>query len=105
MSPFRWCADDAARLTCRHAAGSASLALMLPLLGLVADPTQACATCGCTLSADAAMGYSASAGWRVNDEYDYLNQDQLRSGTHRFRVYRMAPNWSTRRSTATSPPG
>ena len=42
----------------------------------------ACATCGCTLSSDAAMGYSASTGWRVNFEYDYIDQNQLRSGTH-----------------------
>jgi hypothetical protein len=41
----------------------------------------ACATCGCTLSADAAMGYSSDPGWRVNLEYDYLHQDQLRHGT------------------------
>ncbi|HXE20724.1 MAG TPA: transporter [Rhodoferax sp.] len=41
----------------------------------------ACATCGCSLSSDAAMGYSASAGWMVSLEYDYLNQNQLRSGT------------------------
>jgi len=33
------------------------------------------------LSADAAMGYSAEAGWRLSFEYDYLHQDQLRSGT------------------------
>ena len=26
------------------------------------------------------MGYSAAAGWRVNLQYDYLNQDQLRGG-------------------------
>ncbi len=51
------------------------LSLIVPVSGW------ACATCGCTLSADAAMGYSASAGWRANFEYDYLNQDQLRSGT------------------------
>jgi hypothetical protein len=44
-------------------------------------PAQACATCGCTLSADAAMGYSAMPGWRVSLEYDYIHQDQLRSGT------------------------
>jgi hypothetical protein len=44
-------------------------------------PAYACASCGCTLSADAAMGYSASAGWRMSIEYDYLHQDQLRSGT------------------------
>ncbi|MGH8267867.1 MAG: transporter [Steroidobacteraceae bacterium] len=42
---------------------------------------EACATCGCTLSADAAMGYSAAAGWRLSVEYDYINQDELRSGT------------------------
>jgi hypothetical protein len=27
------------------------------------------------------MGYSATAGWRVNLEYDYIHQDDLRSGT------------------------
>ncbi len=42
----------------------------------------ACATCGCTLSTDAAMGYSAAAGWRVYMQYDYIPQTQLRSGTH-----------------------
>jgi len=42
----------------------------------------ACATCGCTLSADAAMGYSSTAGWRLSFEYDYIHQDELRSGTH-----------------------
>jgi hypothetical protein len=59
---------------------------LLPSLAgvlLCADPASsfACATCGCTLSADAAMGYSAAAGWRINLEDDYINQDQLRSGT------------------------
>lgn len=43
--------------------------------------TFACATCGCSLSSDAAMGYSSSPGWQVSLQYDYLNQDQLRSGT------------------------
>jgi hypothetical protein len=56
-----------------------ALAGLLPLI--VPVPGWACATCGCTLSADAAMGYSASAGWRLNFEYDYLHQDELRSGT------------------------
>jgi hypothetical protein len=41
----------------------------------------ACATCGCTVNSDAAMGYSSSSGWRVNLEYTYINQDELRSGT------------------------
>lgn len=42
----------------------------------------ACATCGCSLSTDAAMGYSASSGFRVNLQYDYINQNQLRTSTH-----------------------
>jgi hypothetical protein len=41
----------------------------------------ACATCGCTLNADAATGYSSIPGLRFNFEYDYINQDRLRSGT------------------------
>jgi hypothetical protein len=41
-----------------------------------------CATCGCTLNADAAMGYSSMPGWRLSFEYDYIHQDELRSGTH-----------------------
>jgi hypothetical protein len=28
------------------------------------------------------MGYSAAAGWRVNLQYDYIDQSQLRGGTH-----------------------
>ena len=55
---------------------------MVGLLAVLAPvPALACATCGCVLSADAAMGYTASAGWRLSLQYDYLNQDQLRSGT------------------------
>ena len=58
-------------------------ALAVAALALCAPPrASACATCGCTLSADAAMGYSAAPGWRMSLEYDYINQDQLRSGTH-----------------------
>jgi hypothetical protein len=45
-------------------------------------PAYACATCGCTLNSNAAMGYSTAAGWRVYMQYDYIPQDQLRSGTH-----------------------
>ncbi len=41
----------------------------------------ACATCGCTLSADAAAGYSSIPGLRFSFEYDYVNQDRLRGGT------------------------
>ena len=41
----------------------------------------ACATCGCTVNSDAAMGFSATPGWRVNLEYTYIDQDELRIGT------------------------
>lgn len=53
---------------------AAPLSLLIPL------GAHACATCGCTLSTDAATGYSAQAGWRVNLEYAFLNQDELRHG-------------------------
>jgi hypothetical protein len=58
-------------------------ALFAALTALCASPqrSQACASCGCTLSADAAMGYSALPGWRLSIEYDYIDQDELRSGT------------------------
>jgi len=59
-----------------------SLATALPLLAALPPRAVACASCGCTLSADAAMGYSALPGWRLSVEYDYIDQDQLRSGTH-----------------------
>lgn len=61
----------------RNAPGAVACGLlaMLPL------PVWACATCGCTLSSDAAMGYSATSGWRLSAQYDYINQDTLRSGT------------------------
>ncbi|MGH8687094.1 MAG: transporter [Burkholderiales bacterium] len=55
--------------------------LLLVAAALLPRPAFACATCGCTLSADGAMGYSASAGWNVNLLYTYINQDQLRGGT------------------------
>ena len=60
-----------------------ALALLAALSVLGASPQRAhaCASCGCTLSADAAMGYSALPGWRLSVEYDYIDQDELRSGT------------------------
>jgi len=55
--------------------------LLVPLAVSVPQTAHACASCGCTLSSDAAMGYSATAGIRVSLQYDYIHQDQLRSGT------------------------
>jgi hypothetical protein len=48
---------------------------------MLPSPSWACATCGCTLNADAAMGYGAVPGWRLSFEYDYIHQNELRSGT------------------------
>jgi hypothetical protein len=43
----------------------------------------ACASCGCTLSSDwDNLGISSSSGLKLDLRYDYLNQNQLRSGTH-----------------------
>jgi hypothetical protein len=33
------------------------------------------------VNADAVMGYTTVTGWRANIEYDYIDQDELRSGT------------------------
>ena len=56
-------------------------ALALAAVPAVAPVTAlACATCGCSLSADGAMGYSATKGWRLSLEYDFINQNQLRTG-------------------------
>ncbi len=58
-----------------------SLALAAGVLAIYANSAFACATCGCTLSTDAATGFSTREGWRVGLQYTYLNQDQLRHGT------------------------
>lgn len=52
-------------------------------LAIAAAPiaANACATCGCSLSADAATGYSAGPGWRMDLQFSYIDQSQLRLGT------------------------
>src|SRR5271154_4813608 len=59
----------------------AGVMLAVGLLSFKPDGAWACATCGCTLSADGATGYAVGSGWRLSIEYDYINQDELRSGT------------------------
>lgn len=60
-----------------------SLATFTGLLsmGLLPQLAHACATCGCTLSTDAATGYSTASGWRINVDYTFIDQDQLRHGS------------------------
>ena len=55
----------------------------LAALWLAAAPVLSwgCATCGCSVDTEAAMGYAATTGLRVNLEYTYLDQSQLREGT------------------------
>jgi hypothetical protein len=55
---------------------------LLILLGLTAVSSEAlaCASCGCSLSNDPITGYTESAGWRVNLDYTFINQNQLRHG-------------------------
>ncbi|OXI88077.1 hypothetical protein CFB50_05865 [Burkholderia sp. AU33423] len=61
----------------------AALAAFACLTGLTLPvAAHACATCGCSLSTDAAMGYSAMPGWRISLDYTFIPQNQLRSGTH-----------------------
>ena len=56
---------------CAIRAASPLLAAAALAFGIaVPQSALACATCGCTLSSDAAMGYSAHEGWRINFEYD-----------------------------------
>lgn len=52
---------------------------------LLASPilANACSSCGCTLSTDwDSQGLVAKPGLRFDFRYDYLNQSQLRSGSH-----------------------
>ena len=58
------------------------LDLAVAILSFAPLTSWGCATCGCTLNSDAAMGYFAEPGFRLSFEYDYIHQDQLRSGRH-----------------------
>ncbi|MGA8278230.1 MAG: transporter [Rhodanobacteraceae bacterium] len=57
-------------------------AVLLGALPIVCVPTtaRACATCGCTLSTDAATGHTAQPGWRFSADYTFIDQDELRHG-------------------------
>lgn len=56
--------------------------LMSILLAGAPVAAEACASCGCSLSSDAATGYSAGPGWRLDLQYSYIDQSQLRMGRH-----------------------
>ena len=56
--------------------------LAAALLAAGAAPDFACATCGCSLSSDAAAGYATEPGWRASLQFDDIDQRQLRHGAH-----------------------
>jgi len=56
-------------------------ALAWAALVLASGRAEACATCGCSLASDGAVGFWTLAGWRLSLQNDYLDQDQLRHGT------------------------
>lgn len=60
-----------------------SWAAVLGVVALGGMPlaAQACATCGCSLSTDAATGYTTESGWRMNLEDTFIDQSQLRHGS------------------------
>lgn len=66
------------------------IALLLPVAAILPTSALACATCGCSLSTDAAMGYTAEPGWRLSLQYDFINQDQLRIGSRALSAAQVA---------------
>lgn len=56
--------------------------LTIPVLTLLVAKAMACASCGCSLNSDlGTQGMGSNQGWSFDLRYDYLNQNQLRSGT------------------------
>lgn len=55
--------------------------LALSCAALAPASAFACASCGCSLSPDAATGYGATSGWRISLQFDDIDQSQLRSGS------------------------
>jgi hypothetical protein len=62
-----------------HSLARLTTAAAVILAPLAPSGALACATCGCSLSTDAAMGLSSDSGWRVSLQYDFIDQSQLRT--------------------------
>ena len=62
-----------------NAKGATLLGTLTALL--LANNALACATCGCSLSADGALGYSNNGGWEISADESFINQNQLRTNT------------------------
>jgi hypothetical protein len=60
-----------------------ALSLTVCLGALSSTQAHACASCGCTLNTDwENLNPSSVSGLKFDLRYDYVNQNQLRSGTH-----------------------
>lgn len=58
-----------------------AIGLIIAMLFTISK-ANACASCGCSINSDwGTQGLSTDAGWSLDIRYDYLNQNQLRSGT------------------------
>lgn len=69
----------------RHARFALLPLAALSLSALLPQTALACASCGCTLSSDwDNLGISSSSGLKMDLRYDYLNQNQLRSGSSKI---------------------
>jgi hypothetical protein len=68
----------------KHRTGivAAVLSLAVVMVFLISEDARACASCGCTLSSDwQNLQFSSTTGIKMDLRYDYLDQNQLRSGT------------------------
>ncbi|HXA48194.1 MAG TPA: transporter [Burkholderiaceae bacterium] len=55
--------------------------VIITALGLAnGNQALACATCGCSLSSDGALGYATGNGWGISIDESFINQNQLRTG-------------------------
>jgi hypothetical protein len=63
-------------------AATSSLPLAVGMLSALTSTVYGCSVCGCSLSSDwTAQGYGMSPGLEESVNYQYYNQDNLRSGT------------------------
>lgn len=81
VRPLCSSARSAPQRSCTPPLATPYAVLCMAFVAWLPSAARACATCGCTVNADAVMGYTTLSGWRVNLEYDYIDQDQLRSGS------------------------
>lgn len=65
--------------------------LLALMVALPSSAVFACASCGCSLSSEwESQGMSGAPGLRIDLRYDYLNQNEVRSGTGKVGTWPMA---------------